>query len=216
MLLRDHPLMTYKGVPSWPPAWLRRVGCYENTHPTGEIGILKGVAPSRFPQDLPGAGVEGSIKRERAVAKVFKTVSFGSSGRERQDWILAVQCLNGRFLIHRENCRVLGRIQIKSNDSRRFTLKIRIVAGHVALKTMWLDTVLGPHSCNGRMRNITQFQREFATAPVSRAIGWLSLCRPFKNTRRLPFAARVRCLSTVAGGPSRPTLSPQYAPPPAT
>jgi hypothetical protein len=49
MLLRDHPLMTYKGVPSWPPAWLRRVGCYENTHPTGEIGILKGVLPSTLP-----------------------------------------------------------------------------------------------------------------------------------------------------------------------
>ena len=49
MLLRDHPLMAYEGVPSWPPAWFRRVHGYENTHPTGEVGILKDVLPSTLP-----------------------------------------------------------------------------------------------------------------------------------------------------------------------
>src|SRR5215475_11609485 len=49
MKLRDHPLMVYKGVPSWPPAWLRRVHSYDNTHPTGELGILKDVLPSTLP-----------------------------------------------------------------------------------------------------------------------------------------------------------------------
>src|SRR5262245_59663509 len=58
------------------------------------------------------------------------------------------------------------------------------------------------------------FQREFATAPVGRAIGWLSLCRPFKNTRLLPFAARARCLSTVAGIQSGQTLLHKSALPP--
>jgi hypothetical protein len=42
MLLRAHPLMTYKGIRSWPPAWLWRGG-NENTHPEGEVGILKDV-----------------------------------------------------------------------------------------------------------------------------------------------------------------------------
>jgi hypothetical protein len=45
MKLREHPLMTYKGLSSWPPAWLWRGG-YENTHPLGEVGILKSVMPS--------------------------------------------------------------------------------------------------------------------------------------------------------------------------
>jgi hypothetical protein len=49
MLLRDHPLMAYEGVPNWPPAWFRRVHGYENTHPTGEVGILKDVLPSTLP-----------------------------------------------------------------------------------------------------------------------------------------------------------------------
>ena len=42
MLLRDHPLMTYRGVRNWPPIWIGR-----NTKrldpPRGEIGILKNV-----------------------------------------------------------------------------------------------------------------------------------------------------------------------------
>jgi hypothetical protein len=45
MLLRDHPLMTYKGERSWPPAWLWTAG-YNNTHPRGEVGILKAVLHS--------------------------------------------------------------------------------------------------------------------------------------------------------------------------
>jgi hypothetical protein len=48
MKLRDHPLMTYKDVPSWPPAWLWRGG-YETTHPKGEVGILKEVTASTIP-----------------------------------------------------------------------------------------------------------------------------------------------------------------------
>ena len=45
MKLRDHPLMTYKGVSSWPPAWLWRGG-YASTYPKGEVGVLKDVLPS--------------------------------------------------------------------------------------------------------------------------------------------------------------------------
>lgn len=45
MLLRDHPLMGYKGVPNWPPVWTWTDGL-ENTRPRGEIGILKAVALS--------------------------------------------------------------------------------------------------------------------------------------------------------------------------
>ena len=49
MKLRDHPLMTYYGAHSWPPAWSRRRGSYENTRPIGEVGILKAVLPSTLP-----------------------------------------------------------------------------------------------------------------------------------------------------------------------
>ena len=42
MLLRHHPLLTYRSVRSWPPAWLY-CGGFDNTHPQGEVGILKTV-----------------------------------------------------------------------------------------------------------------------------------------------------------------------------
>jgi hypothetical protein len=42
MVLRDHPLMRYHGLPNWPPTW-SWTGGLNNKHPTGEIGILKSV-----------------------------------------------------------------------------------------------------------------------------------------------------------------------------
>jgi hypothetical protein len=45
MWLRNHPLMSYRSVPSWPPLWLWRAG-NDTTNPKGEVGILKDVIPS--------------------------------------------------------------------------------------------------------------------------------------------------------------------------
>ena len=39
MLLRDHPLLSYRGIPSWPPVWTWIEG-QENKNPKGEIGTL--------------------------------------------------------------------------------------------------------------------------------------------------------------------------------
>ena len=47
MFLRDHPLMSYRGVPSWRPSWNWTNG-FENKGPRGEIGILKAVSLSRI------------------------------------------------------------------------------------------------------------------------------------------------------------------------
>jgi hypothetical protein len=46
MALRNHPLLNYRGVPSWPPVW-RFTGGLEKKHPRrGEIGILTEVTTS--------------------------------------------------------------------------------------------------------------------------------------------------------------------------
>src|SRR5262249_50094249 len=50
MLLRDHPLMSYKRNRSWPPRWLR-TGGNETTNPKGEVGILKNLIPSTIEPD---------------------------------------------------------------------------------------------------------------------------------------------------------------------
>ena len=46
MLLRDHPLMSYKHVPNWPPRWIWIDGP-EDKHPKGEVGILRAVLLSK-------------------------------------------------------------------------------------------------------------------------------------------------------------------------
>src|SRR5215470_2968244 len=42
MLLRNHPLMSYRGLRSWPPHWTW-TGGVKNMHPQGEVGILREV-----------------------------------------------------------------------------------------------------------------------------------------------------------------------------
>jgi hypothetical protein len=40
MLLREHPLLSYRGVSTWPPAW-SWLGDGVNRHPKGEVGVLR-------------------------------------------------------------------------------------------------------------------------------------------------------------------------------
>jgi hypothetical protein len=42
MKLRNHPLMSCRGMRNWPPAWLWRDGS-EDTRPAGEVGLLRHV-----------------------------------------------------------------------------------------------------------------------------------------------------------------------------
>ena len=40
MQLRSHPLMSFRRLPNWPPAWTRIRGGLDS-HPAGEVGILR-------------------------------------------------------------------------------------------------------------------------------------------------------------------------------
>jgi len=41
MKLRDHPLMSYRGVPNWPPVWTLITSNISVGIPRGELGVLK-------------------------------------------------------------------------------------------------------------------------------------------------------------------------------
>jgi hypothetical protein len=47
MVLRDHPLMSFHGIPNWPPTWIWIDGP-EEKHPKGELGILRSVLLSKL------------------------------------------------------------------------------------------------------------------------------------------------------------------------
>jgi hypothetical protein len=71
MLLRDHPLMCYKGVPNWPPSWTWIDGL-ENKRLRGEIGILKTVSLSKV---LPA-------NRSYLYIAVIPTQAYGNNETE--------------------------------------------------------------------------------------------------------------------------------------
>ena len=48
MLLRDHPLMSCYGIPSWPPTWMLIKGPGPSRL-TGEIGILTHISVNNIP-----------------------------------------------------------------------------------------------------------------------------------------------------------------------
>ena len=47
MSLREHPLMRYRGVASWPPNWTW-TGGGEDKSPKGEVGVLRWVSESNI------------------------------------------------------------------------------------------------------------------------------------------------------------------------
>ena len=50
MEVRNHPLMVFKGVPNWPPAWIWTSGP-ANARPKGEIGTLRDIWQSTINPD---------------------------------------------------------------------------------------------------------------------------------------------------------------------
>ena len=156
----------------------------------GEKGdkLRAGMTLCGLTQDFTALGVKGSIKRQSSVAIVLKAMTLGSTCRQRQNRIFAIQCLNGRLLIDREHRRVLGWMKVQPDHVRSFSLEINIATAHVTVKAVGPDAVLGPHPGNGHVRDIAQFQRQLTAAPVGRAVRGLFLQRPFKNPRLLALA----------------------------
>jgi hypothetical protein len=76
-----------------------------------------GVTRRGLAQHLAGFGVERGVERKGAVTVVLKTVSLGSSGRERQHGIESVQSLDGALFVDAKDSRIDWRLQIQANDS---------------------------------------------------------------------------------------------------
>jgi hypothetical protein len=93
MQLRHHPLMSYRGVPNWPPVWVWR-GIGENKRPKGEVGILKNVTPSRLAGrhrcflviEYEGATYMGCLLfNEHSFCRQVTKLLFGYCGRSLED-----------------------------------------------------------------------------------------------------------------------------------
>src|SRR6202045_2170808 len=74
--------------------------------------LRTGVTRRGLAQHLAGFGVERGVERKRAVTVILKTVSLGSSGRERQHGIESVQSLGGASLVAGKDSRIDWRIRV--------------------------------------------------------------------------------------------------------
>src|SRR5947207_13211091 len=127
--------------------------------------LRAGVPRCGFAQHATGLGVKGRVQRERAVAVVLKTVTFGPSGRQRQHWIKAVKCLNRRLFVHAKNGRMGRWIEIQTDNVGGLNLKLRVVRCHVALKSMRSQAMLDPYSRYHHMRYAERLT-QLTTRPV--------------------------------------------------
>jgi hypothetical protein len=118
---------------------------------------------------LTGFGVERGVERKRAMTVVLKTVSLGPSGRERQDWIEAVQGLDSALFINAKDCGIDRRLQIQADDVGSLGFKIRVVAGHVAPKAVRLQSGFGQNTGHSGMVG-AKFGRQLPCTPVRRTI----------------------------------------------
>src|SRR6266404_1134780 len=90
-------------------------------HDVSEKGdeLRRGVPLGGLAQDFPGLRIEGGVEGQGAMPVVLKAVSFGTTRRQWQNRILAIQGLNSRFLIDTEHRSMRRRVQIQPNNIRR-------------------------------------------------------------------------------------------------
>jgi len=96
-------------------------------------------------------------------------MALGTSRRQGQHWIEAIQCLDGCFFVNAEHGRMLRRIQIEPDDVSGLFFKCRIIAGHVAVQSMWLQPHLRPDAVDRGGAQAGR-GRHFAAGPVSASV----------------------------------------------
>src|SRR3954451_24467114 len=104
---------------------------YQLTEEGNELGT--GMALRGFPFHFAGLDIQGRIERKRSVAIVLETMALGAARRQWQDGIEPVQCLNRGLLVNTEDGRMLRRLHVQPDDVCGLGLKLRVIAGHVAV-----------------------------------------------------------------------------------
>ena len=184
-------------------------------HDVGEkrYELLRGVPRRGLAYHFAGLRIERRVQRQRAVPVVLQPMPFGSSRRQRQHRIVAIERLNRRLLVHAEHRRVRRRVQVQPDDVGSLLLEVRIVGAHVALQPVRLQPMLVPHPRHHHVRH-PQLGRQAASAPVRAAIGrrlagrvedlCLHLRRaPKRLLTAVPAVQSGQSLATKAASPQR-------------
>ena len=145
----------------------RRLRGYDLIEETHELRA--GMALGGLAKDFSALSLQSGIERKRPVAKVFKTMRFGSPGGKRKDGVKTIQSLDGALFIDTKDRCVGRRVQIEADDVRRLGFKVRVIADHVVSQAMRLQPVAAPNS-GYRHVGRTQLLGQASAAPLRGAV----------------------------------------------
>src|SRR6266850_711886 len=128
------------------------------------------------------------------MAVIFKPMTFGSTGRERQHRIESIQSLDSGLLINAEYRRVLRRFDVQPDDVGCLGFKVGIVGYHIAFQPVRFQARSLP---DPRYHHVTgpDMFRQLAATPMRRTIWWLLACT--RQNSRLQFRRSLFRLSTT-------------------
>ena len=103
------------------------------------------------------------------MAVILETMPFGTARRKWQYRVQTIQSLDGTLLVNAEDSGMQGRFEIQPDDVGSLLLKLRIITGHVATRTVGLKSKLPPHPTDRRLTD-PKLLGQTITAPMGRAI----------------------------------------------
>src|SRR5438093_13575042 len=130
----------------------------------------KAVADERALED-----VECRQQRGGSVAHVVVSLARWNSGTERQHRLGAIQCLDLTLLVDAQHQRLVGRVEIETDDVADFGSKLGVAAQLETLDSMRLEAMRLPDAMHDRRTHAVGL-RHRAHAPV-RGTAWLRVQR---------------------------------------
>ena len=109
-----------------------------------ELG--RGVTRRGLAQHLSGFGIEGGVKRERAMPVVFEAVPLSPPWGQWQDRVEPVERLDGGLLVYAKYRSMLRRMQIQRNDVGGLLLEVGIIRGDIAFESVRSQSMLSLHT----------------------------------------------------------------------
>ncbi len=100
---------------------------------------------------LAGLHIQSGIERQGPVTVILEAMPFRSPRRKGQHGIEPVQGLNRRLLVDAEHGCMLRRMQVQTDDVRRFGFKVGIVTGQVVLQAVRLQAGLRENALYRRL-----------------------------------------------------------------